>query len=62
MDFYQVSRRQMDKGRRLMAQAFNPISIPSFVFKRLVRIKNKTKQSYGETIEMLINHYEGTEK
>ena len=45
-----------------MAEATNLISIPSFVFKRLVRLKSKEKTSYGGMITILIDHYEGTEQ
>ena len=44
-----------------MAEARNLISIPSFVFKRLVRLNSKEKNSYGDMINILIDHYEEKE-
>ena len=41
-----------------MAEAINHITIPSFVYKKLTRLKSKERTSYGKMIDMLIEEYE----
>ena len=41
-----------------MAEAINHITIPSFVYKKLTRLKSKNRISYGGMIDLMINHWE----